>query len=1214
MKRKKILSVATALLLSLSAMGNTTTTSGQVTGSVTLSDDVDFVITATAPFADAGKVNITNTDHAVLIIKNVRPSVVISNWLKSHVFINGAQAVNKVNCQVKMYAQGAIIMPYASNIKPLTVYSEKNFGGTAVNDFGLENDGGYMNTLTDAKLNNKIRSFKLKRGYMVTFSTRASGRGYSRCFIADKEDLEISSLPVVLDQRITSYRVFRWNDAQKKGLASDTREVENGLINSSWCYDWGTGVDRLPDVECVPNHIYEDWPSSAACGKVTYACHMKTNNEPGNSADDHPQTVETVLANWENLMRTGMRLCSESSHDGSLNHLQAFIDSIDARGWRCDLVDLHCYWPSGNFNNWKYWYDRFGGRPIWISEWVWGASWNNNGIFATDRTYSEANQQKNANELKKIIPWLNASPYVERYAYWNSEADCSKIIKDGALSIAGQYYASVETGIGYDRTYEKIPNLPRQYNPSTLSVDYDKETQNVTLAWRDENGEYNQSMEVQCKTLGTSVWKTVQVMDQKEDPSNYTVTLAGMDGNKYRIRIVDLTGKERLSNEATAVNETLEFGDAVTVVTDGEPNTKYLGGNILVNGSFDLGTTDWENGAGQPLAAPYYQVVKKGGVDGGSYLQCYGGNTSKTSEQSIMRYITLEKNASYYMSAAGCNTTPSTNRVLTGTSTFGINKRLEFPSLSEWATAAASFNVSADNVLSLQLTDLGGKAMIDDIVLSRLFDTKEEALANAKECEKKRFEAFKAYNTALPQINTLLQTYMDEEGVTASEMEAAIQKGLLCLTGRNTLDSLAANVKLIADYRMANATAINEKYEALKNITQNSVDEYLADMEQLKALVAQTLPSTVSSDKISTPSFASTYGWIVKAGTYKDGDQRTNTVAGKTCWNAWWSISATGNADKTMEVNQTVSKLPAGFYALECKAATQHLCENDQHAFLVTDKDSVVSQPLQYGLLDIPAFSEDEIWNTMTTSFAYVDNNDDVKVGFCGSKSGAVDKQWISYGTPTSTGDNREGWWNATDFALRYIPAVKQTTDESGWGTICTPAKLAIPEGVKLYSIAGITKDSLYIGVEEVTDEPVAGTAYIYEAAPGQDLFFLESGKSVSIAVTNSHGLRGMFSTTAKYPVGSLVLTNGKWVKVEERSLITSYSGFIQKITQLDVLPEGWTGKKLPTSGLAKPTGISQLNAVTSTPELKRYNLAGQRVNGNAKGIIVTEKGKVVVK
>ena len=60
-----------------------------------------------------------------------------------------------------------------------------------------------------------------------------------KIIIADKEDLEVANLPTVLDRRISSYRVFQWYDAQKKGLASDTREHENSLITSSWCYSWG---------------------------------------------------------------------------------------------------------------------------------------------------------------------------------------------------------------------------------------------------------------------------------------------------------------------------------------------------------------------------------------------------------------------------------------------------------------------------------------------------------------------------------------------------------------------------------------------------------------------------------------------------------------------------------------------------------------------------------------------------------------------------------------------------------------------------------------------------------------------------------------------------------------------------------------------------------------------------------------------------------------
>ena len=365
--KKILLSVILAATASLCAFAaNTVKTVSQVTSSITISDDVDYVITGTTPFTAEGKVDITNTEHAVVIIRAIRPSKVISSWLRSHVYINGVQATDKVNCQVKMYASGAIIMPYGKDFKPLTVYSEQNFGGTAVNDFGLENSGGFMNTLTEEKLNNKIRSFKLKRGYMVTFSTRKEGRGYSRCFIADSEDLEFAEMPAILDQSISSYRVFQWYHAQKAGIASDTRAAAISATNSSWCYDWGTGVNQLPDAECVPNHIYEDYPSPAACGSVTYSCHMKTNNEPGNSADDHPQSVAQVLANWENLMRTGLRLCSESSHDGSMSHLKAFIDSIDARGWRCDILDLHCYWDAGTFNNLNWYSDYYGnGRPIW---------------------------------------------------------------------------------------------------------------------------------------------------------------------------------------------------------------------------------------------------------------------------------------------------------------------------------------------------------------------------------------------------------------------------------------------------------------------------------------------------------------------------------------------------------------------------------------------------------------------------------------------------------------------------------------------------------------------------------------------------------------------------------------------------------------------------------------------------------------------------------
>jgi len=561
---------------------NTTQKVSQVTSSVTLSENVDYVITGTTPFATGGSVDITNTEHAVVIIQSIKPSEVIKSHLNTHVFINGEQAVNGQNCQVKRYAMGTIIFPYAKDIKPLTVFSEQNFEGTSVNNFGLENSGGFMNSLSAAKLNNQIRSFKLKRGYMVTFATGKSGWGYSRCFIADNEDLEFAVLPDVLDGTISSYRVFSWFYASKKGLASDTDGGRNGMLNSSWCYDWATGVNRLPDVECVPNHIYEDWPSPSACGGVTYATMMKTNNEPGNSADDHPQDVETVLNNWQNLMRTGLRLCSETSHDGSWGHLQQFIAAIDARGWRCDLLDLHCYWTSG-FNNMQSYYNNYGKRPIVISEWVWGASWNNNGIFATDRSYSKANQQLNKDHLVGILSDLENSQYVERYAYWNSEADCSKLIKDGSLSIAGKYYAELNSKMGYNKALEKIPNVV--YNkPEGLSGEWaNKNAGTYKISWNDTNGDIIKSVQVLRKNPGSKTYETIATLaplDLNGKTVTYTFTDTLTEAGAYYYQVVNVGPNNRkftsddeisVSVAASQGAEGMQFGELT--ITDTEAVT-----------------------------------------------------------------------------------------------------------------------------------------------------------------------------------------------------------------------------------------------------------------------------------------------------------------------------------------------------------------------------------------------------------------------------------------------------------------------------------------------------------------------------------------------------------------------------------------------------------------------------------------------------------------
>ena len=572
MKRFTFAILMLATLLPLGA-ANKVTTVEQVTGTVTLTEDVDYHITSTEPFATTGSIDIINTDHAVIIIDNLRPSKV-QNYL-SFIKINGEAARINTNCQLRIYNNGAIIYPYPNTIKMLTTYTENNYEGESCDNYRIGNSGGFMITMSTAQLNNRIRSFKLKRGYMVTFAIGSQGKGYSRCFIADDADLEIPVLPNILAARISSYRIFKWNNTSKKGLANDTRAASVSSLNVQSCYSFGLGEDRGLDCECVPHHIYEDWPSATACGGVNYSPHLKTNNEPGNSADDHPQSVNEILANWENLMRTGMRLCSPSSHDGSLNHLRAFMDSIDARGWRCDILDMHCYWPEGSFGNLQGWYNSYK-RPIWISEWVWGASWNSNGAFANGVT-----EAQNAEAIKRICTNLNSWDYIERYYYWNSERDPSKILKDnGSLTAAGRYYRDMNTGLGYKASYEYVPKAPKVKNPRAFTATYNPVNNNCTLRWTDENGELLDSIFIEVKT-GSGEWERLANIDISDTKYTYNYSYKNaVPGNyAYRIHTIDFNKANHYSAETYNIitnTESLNDGNIqVGTVTTQTSNESY---------------------------------------------------------------------------------------------------------------------------------------------------------------------------------------------------------------------------------------------------------------------------------------------------------------------------------------------------------------------------------------------------------------------------------------------------------------------------------------------------------------------------------------------------------------------------------------------------------------------------------------------------------------
>lgn len=1197
--------LALLLLTCLTAFSaNVKTTVSQVSEPVTVTADEDYIINGETPFAAGGSVDLQATAHAVLILERVKPSVAIASWLPTYVKIQGERARNGVNCQVRLYGtRGSMILPYAVDDAPLTVYSEPHFQGEQCQKFGLENDGGYMVTMTDEQLNNRIRSFRLKRGYMVTFATGRSGYGYQRCFIANSEDLELATLPQILDQKISSYRIFKWNTAGKKGLASSTNATACDALNVISCYGWNEGREMGPDVECVANHLYEDYPSSSTCGKATWTCHMKTNNEPRNSSDDHPQSLETILANWQNLMRTGMRLCSPSSWDGSdytdgTGFLNSFFQAIDARGWRCDIADVHSYWLTDNFDKLGAMQSKYK-RPLWVSEWIWGASWNKNGIFESGKT-----DWDNEWAVKTICGKLNSYGYVERYFYWNSESKGK--VYDNGLTVAGQWYADQLTGMGYNPKYEKIPELPpmkggfRDFRVTTTHGQ-------AIVTWHDYDGEYSQLMELLRKEPG-GAWTTWQTIRPEDEEADYTVVDDHWsEGVRYRLHIRSYSGRDYYSSED------VEPGEAIQTSL----GLRYVGGNVVTNGQFRMGTTGWTNGAGDPIGQPWFEVFPSG-MSEGRFLQAFA-NHGKTGEGSLLTVFDIEPHADYVLRLASqdAGTYVKLDARQHGATTDA--NMLTMANTDYWRTQQGVFNSGDNQEALLSFRWLGGKARLGDIELCRLFANREDALADGVMQMRRKAAAVMAWNTLLPSLNQELQRRVAEaDGTPEQQLELitlAVDHLLQAVDDQQVVDSLLQVARTVSSYAFAGrATLLDVISEA--SVAPTSAAAVSTHRRLLTDALAAFLPMMPAKVQPQSASLVTTDGWTVKAGTFTGGDQRVATHEEKTCWNAWWSgVAASQGAQQTMTILQSVTGLEEGLYQLSCQATTQHYCLSDQHAFLQTADEQAVSPLLTHDYLDVPGTVP--TWQSLTTTPVYVSGLEaTLTLGFTGSKQGAVDNAWRRYGTDDTAnnkGDQREGWWCATDFQLLFHPLYKRQVTPQQWGAVCLPYAYPVPDGVRLYRIVGLLADYAHLCLEPV-EQVEAGMPYIYRSEQPV-VIYCPHGTAVTSAIRTENNFRGNFVSYGQTQVGHYQLNGGVWKRCTERSPMDSYSAIITKCEGMTVISD-WQGETMPIEGvkdeLGEPTSVTLQHADRGASQV-RFDAQGRRLS-TAKGLVVMPGKKVIVR
>lgn len=520
---------------------------------LTLDEQIDFHIISESTPLDNSTIDLTN-EQAWVIFDNIRPSKVKSEWLK-YIRINGKAAQADTNCRVVIYLNGALVMPYSKMDEKIFVgYEGEQYSGTE-RGYGL---GNMENLGQDA---NRFRSFRLKRGYMVTVASGTKGSGYSRVYVADHHDIEVPVLPNALYGRISSLHVKKWQYVSKKGYCSSKGSAKDvaGKIRATWFYSWSADNSANDDLEYIPIRQHKWWPSMSQIGKHENATACLSINEPEHSEQHNNCDCGGAVSEWTactltpDFQQTGMRIGSPAPTDAGW--LTNYIGHCNDMAYRCDFVAIHCYWGSNEANDGAAWYNKLKAiyeatkRPIWITEWAYGASWTNESWPSGWSDKLEQNRWR----VKDIMQKLEEAPFVERYAYYEHDTQFRNLVdwSDGHITPAGKVYRDMKSNFAYNADVQFTPVwwAPGLKTP-TLKVQINEADFNLIVS--NGNTDVTDILTIQRRT-GNGEWtdfhteKNRNLFDQQTITYTFPLSKINPEEDQFRVYVKRTLGDEAYS-------------------------------------------------------------------------------------------------------------------------------------------------------------------------------------------------------------------------------------------------------------------------------------------------------------------------------------------------------------------------------------------------------------------------------------------------------------------------------------------------------------------------------------------------------------------------------------------------------------------------------------------------------------------------------------------
>lgn len=426
--------ISSAVASALTIDNRTVTLETLTNTTVTMTERSELIVTGTGDPLPGCIIHLNSPD-AWLFLREIRPFTVNGSFL-GKIRVNGANASTSTNVRVVQHGMGTVVIPQGPAFTPLSIHSERRFGGNTMS-LPLHT---YHNNSNLGSLAGNVRSFRLKRGYMATMARNENGTGPSRVFIAQDDDLDVTEMPADLGSSIRFIRVFPWRWVAKKGWAGAGDNPAQ--VDAAWFYNWNNNENSFLNREYVPIRQTRWWPDYGITNAKQNVSHFLGFNEP-DSPEQANMTVAQAIAEWPNLMRSGLRLGSPAPTDGGLNWLYQFMDEADALGYRVDFVAVHFYrggQTAAQLYDWLRAIHVRTGRPLWVTEWNNGANWT----CCPASSYTQ-----NGQIIKSFVEEMDAAPFVERYAVYNWLNGNRELIVDGNLTAAGVVYRDHRSPIGF---------------------------------------------------------------------------------------------------------------------------------------------------------------------------------------------------------------------------------------------------------------------------------------------------------------------------------------------------------------------------------------------------------------------------------------------------------------------------------------------------------------------------------------------------------------------------------------------------------------------------------------------------------------------------------------------------------------------------------------------------------------------------------------------